>query len=322
MVRRAVHRSLDGYRVVLSGGLDLNRPWTSVLRCAVAGRPYELTAGGHAFAASWARDLGVAWDEEFTVRGGRLLVGRTARTDGRTGLTEPLLAAAWIGRRHALTAHLYHAGTADAVRLFGLLEVREYADGVAVGGLGEAGGIGGPGGAGDGPGRDRPGAVVPTGPAEVVKEVPGLGLLEITALDRRTRRRLPSWRGARVRAGELFRDTHEEEGVYFVLATRTALVTVLPLDADPARVPALVDRVAVEVLRPGAVPASGHGTGRTGEPGPGWATEPGTGRGTGVRPDPNPWRGRKAARDTARGAARDTGRGTGSGTAAGRRAAP
>lgn len=260
MVRRAVYRALDGHRVMLAGELDLSRPWTSVARYVVGGQLHELTSGNHRFAASWARGLDVTWDEEYKLPGGWLRVGSAARgRDEATGLREPLLAAAWYGRRHALVTHLYDARAADALRLFDTLRVREYADGLAViptsrdGASGGARGTRGARerGAGD---RETGRQVALAEPAQVVKDVPDLGLLEISTLDRRGRRRFPPWRGARVAGGELFRDTHEEEGVFFVLTTGTAMVTVLPHDTESGRAPDLLERLYVEIVRAGAEP--------------------------------------------------------------------
>jgi hypothetical protein len=281
MVRRAVYRALDGHRIMLSGELDLSRPWTSVARYVIGGRLHELTSGNHRFAASWARDLGVSWDEEYRLPGGRLRVG-SARgdRDGTTGLREPLLAATWYGRRHALVAHLYDARPADALRLFAALLVREYADGLAViptfqedasgGGASGRRGIrrGVRRGARERGAGDRAAArpVELAEPAQVVKDVPDLGLLEISTLDDRSRRRFPPWRGARVPGGELFRDTHDEEGVFFVLTTGTAMVTILPHKAGSGRAPDLLDRLYVEVMGGGSEPRDIElgGTGRDG----------------------------------------------------------
>ncbi len=84
-------------------------------------------------------------------------------------------------------------------------------------------------------------------PATVIKQVPGLGLLDMTPLTAERARQLPSWRGLRTGAGELFRDTLSDGKPYFVLAAADAWVTVLPLpDTALDRVPDLVDRLRVQ----------------------------------------------------------------------------
>lgn len=287
MVRRVVYRALDGHRVMLAGELDLSRPWTSTVLCRVDGRLHELTSGNHTFAAAWGRDLEVRWEEDYAVRGGWLRVGTATDRDRTTGLAEPLLAAAWHGRRHSLVTHCHHARSLDVVRLFDALRIREYADGVAVTTRPDEAGprTWGPGRTREearGPDR-RAGADAVAGadtgvdaaapvlgprtrpvlvhPARIVKEIPGLGLLEISLLDRRTRRRFPPWRGARVPGGELFRDVAEGEGVYFVLVTGTAMVTILPFDPALKRAPELLNRLFVEVIRTGQDGQPHHGVG-------------------------------------------------------------
>ena len=84
--------------------------------------------------------------------------------------------------------------------------------------------------------------------AEMVKEVPGLGLLQMTALNKTTARRLPSWSGARLPHGELFRDTLDDDSTYFLLATPSAMVTVLPHEGETAKVPERIGALKVETV--------------------------------------------------------------------------
>ncbi|MFC6884611.1 hypothetical protein [Actinomadura yumaensis] len=229
MRRQVTHRSLDGIRVRIAGTHDLGKPCTSVARIASGGLLHEISSGTREGALSWADDIGVErFDQEFRVQGGRLRVGRTASRDAETGLTDPVLAAVWEGRRHAVFTHLYHGGPADAVAFFGSLRLSEHEDGVVAVPKGRA---------------RRP------EPAELVKEVPGVGLLEITALNGQTRKRLPSWRGAPVAGGELFQDAVEGQGPYFLLALESLLVTVLPEEHRVREVPGRLAGLAVEAVR-------------------------------------------------------------------------
>jgi hypothetical protein len=227
-----VHRALDGYRFHISGNLDLSLPFTSVTRYVVDGRLYELTSGDHHAAAAWATDLGIHhFDDEFAVQGGRLRTTRIAHYDERVGLEDHLLAVMWQGRNYSMFIPMYGARAADAVRLFHLLRVTEHADGVTVAS------------------RDAKRAGIAE-PADVAKEVPGVGLLEITALTRTTARRLPAWSGARVSGGELFRDTLDDDTTYFLLATSSAMVTVLPHETRQAvTVASRVGGLRVETVR-------------------------------------------------------------------------
>ncbi len=229
MRRQVTHRSLDGTRVRLTGTHDLRRPWTSVARVAVGPRLHEISSGAREDARAWAEDIGVErFTQEFRVQGGRLRVGETATRDPDTGLREPLLAAVWEGRRHAVFTHLYHGRPADAVALFQTVRVTEHDDGIVAAPHGRA---------------------VSPDPAELVKEVPGLGLLEIRALTARTKRVLPPWRGASVAGGELFRDTVEGQGPYFLLALRSLLVTVLPEEDRLREAPSRLAELTIEAVR-------------------------------------------------------------------------
>lgn len=231
MATDVVHRALDGYRFRISGDLDLSRPFTSVTRYAVDGRIYELTSGDRRAATAWTDDLGIRhFDDEFSVQGGRLRTAHIANYDKRVGLEDHLLAVVWQGRAFSMFIPMYGAKAADAVRIFHLLNVTEHADGVTVA-------------------TRNPRRAGIAEPADVVKEVPGLGLLEITALTRTTARRLPEWSGARLPAGELFRDTLDDDTTYFLLATPSAMVTVLPHDEGQVRdVPGRLGRIAVETV--------------------------------------------------------------------------
>lgn len=232
MARSVVHRALDGYRFHISSDLDLTRPFTSVTRFAVDGRVYEFTSGNRRAATAWTDDLGIhRFDDEFSIHGGRLRTATVTHSDKRVGLEDHLLTAVWEGRDCSMFVPMYGARAADAVRLFDLLRLTEHADGLTVA-------------------SRNPRRAGIAEPADVVKEVPGLGLLEITALTRTTARRLPAWSGARVPAGELFRDTLDDDTTYFLLATASAMVTVLPHDEGHARaVPGRLDGLTVETLR-------------------------------------------------------------------------
>ncbi|WP_165975730.1 hypothetical protein [Actinomadura rubrisoli] len=226
---KITHRSLDGVRVRIAGPHDLGRPCTSVARIAEGGRLHEISSGTRDDALAWAEHIGVErFDEEFRIDGGRLRVGRSASRDTETDVSDPVLAAVWEGRRHAVFTHLYHGRPADAVAFFGTLRLTEHEDGITAVPRGRA---------------RRP------EPAEMVKEVPGLGLLEITALTAQTRKRLPPWRGAPVAGGELFQDTVEGQGPYFLLALKSLLVTVLPDEDRVREVPARLAGLAVEAIR-------------------------------------------------------------------------
>jgi hypothetical protein len=225
-----VHRALDGRRYELSGPLDLGRPCTSSVEVTVRGRRHELVGGANGLGDEVATALGVSrFDEELRLHGGRLLVGRTRRAEPGSRITEDLLLVVWQGERHCLIGHFYATTTATAVELLHSLGIGEHDDGVAL--------------------RPREAGSALAAPATLVKEIPTLGLLELTVPSAPQATRLPAWKGARTRSGELFTDQLSNGDPYFVLAGTDTWTTVLPLAAtDIARVPAQVDRLGLRLL--------------------------------------------------------------------------
>ncbi len=229
MTSTVVHRALDGRRYELTGTLDLGQPSTSSVRVTVRGRTHELVAGVSGLAEEVATALGVSgFDEELAFAGGTLLIGRTRRVEPGSRITEDILVAVWRGRRYCLISHFYDTTTATAVAARSTQGLTEHDDGMAV--------------------RPTGGSAV-VAPAAVVKEVPTLGLLEMTVPSAPQATRLPDGKGARTRAGELFADRMSNGDPYFVLAGEDTWTTVIPLaDTDLARVPALVDQLGTRLL--------------------------------------------------------------------------
>lgn len=226
-----VHRALDGRRFQLSGGLDLGQPFTSSVGVLVGGRLHELTAGPVGLGEELARSVGVLrFDEELAFQGGVLRVGRAQHYDPGIRLTEDLLVAVWEGSAFCLVVRLYRAQTADVVGLLRTLRITEHPDGIAVSPL------------------PRSGAEF-AGAATVTKQVPGLGLLEVSTRTAGHAKALPGWQGVTTSAGELFRDTLGDGSPYFVLAGRDTWATVLPLaDTAVQQLPSLADRLALRTV--------------------------------------------------------------------------
>lgn len=225
------HRALDGRRYELSGRLDLGGPATSAIGVLVGGRLHELTAGPAGLGADVAAATGVGgFDEELSFQGGTLRIGRTSHYDAGIRLAEQVLLAVWQGRQHCLTLRLYGAGTVEAVALLRTLRITERADGITV--------------------RPRPGSGARLADAATLtKQVPGLGLLEVSARTAAHAAALPGWQGVTTTAGELFRDTLGDGSPYFVLAGPDTWATVLPLaDTVVAQVPALAGRLALRAV--------------------------------------------------------------------------
>lgn len=223
---RVAHRALDGRRFLLSGALDLGAPATSVVELGISGSRREFTAGPLGLADEVAEALGISgFDEEFRFSDGTLLVARTEPYDPQTQLVEERLTAVWRGRRYCFFTQLYRASTVELLAALRTLRITEHADGVAIAPNPKSG-------------------TTLVAPASVLKEIPGLGLLELAPLTTEQARQLPSWTGLRTSAGELFRDTLSDGRPYFALATAEIWATLVPLaDTAADRVPELLDRL-------------------------------------------------------------------------------
>lgn len=228
---RVTHRALDGRRFLLSGQLDLGLPFTSVVEVGVHGRRYELTAGAAGLDDDIVQTLGATgFDEELRYQRGTLRTVRTRPYDPQTRLREDRLVAAWRGARYCLVMQAYGASTADLLAVLRTLRIDEDDDGLAV----------------------RPNAALGSdfaAPATVLKQVPGLGLLELSPLTAEHARRLPSWQGRSTPAGELFRDSLADGKPYFVLSGHDTWATVVPLaDTVLDRVPALLGQLHLQTV--------------------------------------------------------------------------
>ncbi len=223
------HQAVDGRRFRLSGPFDLSAPFTSTVEMIIAGRRQEFTAGPISLADDLASAVGVgAFEEEFDYQGGTLLTARNRPYDPQIRLTEERLVAAWRGNGYCVVTTLYGASTADLLAVLRTLRLDEHADGLVI------------------RPEKRAGSEFAT-PATVVKQVPGLGLLELAPLTQQHTAQLPSQRGLSTPAGELFRDTLSDGSDYFVLVTADTWLTVLPLkDTTLAQLPTLVGRLIVQ----------------------------------------------------------------------------
>lgn len=201
------HLALDGesYAFETSEELDLSAPATSVAGVPLGGRLVEFTAGSVGLADAVAATLGIdAWEEELSFGGGVLRTARTVEREPRSGLVERPVLVSWRGRRCSLVARLYGASLTRVLALLRDAGIVERDEGVTLTAAG-------------------------AGTASLIKEIAGVGLLEV---GRRTRERgaeLPPWSGVAVPTGELFRDTLTNGDPFFILAGEEVWATVVPL---------------------------------------------------------------------------------------------
>jgi hypothetical protein len=211
----SVHRALDGRRFVYRGAVDLSHPASSTARVMVAGVLREFTSLPSWGAENMARLHGVALDESLSFQGGTLRIGHAVQKDAAGMTTDRLSMAVWDGRAHALVAHMYDAaGSADVLRLMRAVRITEHPDGIVI--------------------APRPEAEAAFfEPVISAKVIPELGVVDAKAREARTVKALPPWQGAVVPAGELFRDSMGNGAPYLVLATPSAVATIVPRAEQP-----------------------------------------------------------------------------------------
>ncbi|MGW8454189.1 hypothetical protein ACWGLO_22150 [Streptomyces niveus] len=222
------HRALDGGTYHLEGDLDLESPCTSAVEVMVGGRLVEFTAGPVSLGDDVAASLGLESPEsELTFQKGTLRVFQSVEREPRSGLVERPSLVVWGGRRHALVTRLYGLSVAEVLGLLRAVRIAETEHGLILQ-------------------PDRSAGSAFARPATVIKEVPGLGLLELSRRTKEHTAQLPPWKGVRVASGELFRDTLSDGSPFFVLSSTEIWATLVPLTSTQVeRVPELVGRLAL-----------------------------------------------------------------------------
>ncbi|MDX2851168.1 hypothetical protein PV342_22480 [Streptomyces sp. PA03-3a] len=220
------HRALDGGTYRLEGDLDLRAPCTSAVEVVVGGRLVEFTAGPATLGDDVAASLGLgAPDAELTFQKGVLRIFESIEREPRSGLVERPLLVVWRGERHALVTRLYGLSVTEVLGLLRSVGVAESTYGLTLQ-----------------PGPSAGSAFAR--PATVIKEVPGLGLLELSRRTREHTAQLPPWKGVAVASGELFRDTLSDGSPFFVLSSTEIWATLVPLASTSVeRVPEAVGRL-------------------------------------------------------------------------------
>lgn len=188
-----------------------SRTGTSVANFTVGGAEFEFTAGprdlGHAVAA----EIGIELTESYRLKQGLLLVGTKQESwsvpdDGYTFTNKHTLAV-WVGANYSIHSHLYDTSMSDVLALFARFSIDETADGARM----------------VPKGRDVLPAVRPE---TVMVEIPTLGLVIVRK--RAGAEDLPDWPGSTVEGGEAYCDKKDEARPTFLLATDSAVATVIP----------------------------------------------------------------------------------------------
>lgn len=222
------HRALDGGTYHLEGDVDLEAPCTSAVEVVAGGRLVEFTAGPASLGDAVAASLGIGPpDSELTFQKGTLRIFESVEREPRSGLVERPSLVVWRGERHALVTRLYGLNVAAVLGLLRSVRIAESEYGLTLQ-------------------PDPSAGSAFARPATVIKEVPGLGLLELSRRTKEHTAQLPPWKGVAVASGELFRDTLSDGSPFFVLSSTEIWATLVPLASTPVeRVPELVGRLTL-----------------------------------------------------------------------------
>lgn len=224
------HRALDGTAYRLASTLDLKLPFTSVAEVVIDGRLVELTAGPAALGENIAESLGVTeFDSELSFQGGTLRTAVKSAYDAQSKTVEKPMLVVWQGRRFSLVTRLYRLALRDVLGMLRTLHIAERSEGITLTPETAAGSRF-------------------ARPASIIKEVPGLGLVEMSKATAEHTAQLPSWKGVPVTSGELYRDTLSDGRPFFVLSGSETWATVVPLaDTDVERVPGLAGQLTLRI---------------------------------------------------------------------------
>lgn len=230
---RADHLSIDGSVVRLEADADLGFSATTsgwaVVPALSQAHPFTIYPPGHSAIVEGAvrggdRQLAVQPTEEFSLKGGTLRIAEVDLPTATEG-TRRLTVGAWEGRRGCLTTSLVGSQRDRLVAVFDTLSFSERAGGLAI---------------------DSPVTARPREP-EVVKEVPGVGILRMLPAIASVLETIPRSRGKDVGGGELFRVRATSNAV--TLVTESAVVTIRPTpDVEVDRMMAVAGDLKVQWL--------------------------------------------------------------------------
>jgi hypothetical protein len=222
------YTAIDGSQAALRmPGASGDAPASCTAIAQIGRRRLDLASGVRTHGQRRASLVGVALDEEYEYRGGRLRVGaresRTAR-----GVLDQVRTAVWEGRQRSFSFHLNGATTtSDVLAVLDGLQIDETPDGITIR---EASGV--PLRFVDGP--------------SVLKPLAGTGIIEVGPLTSRIARWLPRWAGTHVPGGELFVSDPRGPRMHFMLVASTAFASLVPMrSADPD---AIADRLASTIV--------------------------------------------------------------------------
>lgn len=207
MTSSITHLAIDAGRVTITSGADLRATATSAGRYSIDGIVREVTTQPAGFFTVLVGAEGLEPTEEYQYRGGTLRLGRAEHPDAVSGTHRVDTTAVWESGAVSMAITTNDLTTEALLAVLDRFDLQPAPEGLAV----------------------LPGAGVTWYDApQLVKELPGIGLLEVVPLSNETAGALPSWPGTPAAGGELYRDELAPGTPYLVLVTETARVNVLP----------------------------------------------------------------------------------------------
>jgi hypothetical protein len=230
-VMRVEHLSIDGSVVSIEADADLGTNATTtgwaIVPALAQAHPFTISPAGHSSIVertvrSAFGELSVQPTEEFSLKGGQLRVAEVDMPTA-TGGTRRLTVGAWEGKRGCMTTSLVGSQRDRLVEVFDTVDFSERDGGLAI----------------DSPVTSRPRE------PEVVKEVPGVGVLRILPAIASVLETIPRARGRITSGGELFRVRALGNAV--TLMTNSAVVTIKPTpDVDTGQMLGIAENLRVE----------------------------------------------------------------------------
>lgn len=218
----------DWHRALSGGLLAFDYAGTSGAATAhmvvnIGGTQREFTSGHVELGRALLENFGMnAYSEEFDLAGGQLRMAGRRLVGSSYKAAADVVVATWQASQYSVSTYAYHSSIDDVLTVFQHLDLHETEFGPTI--------------------NLKPGSRLTLArPAEVTKDVPGIGPIECVELTRETSQLLPGWQGTRVHGGEVFKDEHVSGDPYYVYVTETVVGVLLPS-------PDITDGEALELL--------------------------------------------------------------------------
>jgi hypothetical protein len=199
---------LDGSSVSIESDFDFGPVWNSFASVVIeGGQSFQLASGSTQLGSEVATNLGLVFDEAYSLGGGRLAIGEVVQRDDQGGSSRLLALGVWEGKSRALITHSYVGGRDSIHRIFARLSIAEDENGISTRLLD--------------PGirfvRDSA-----RGP-RLTRRVPDLGRLTVGEMTEEIRSALPA--GLPAQDGEIYKDEDHDSMLLLHLANETAFAT-------------------------------------------------------------------------------------------------